>query len=83
VSDGREIDGRPDRVEHRPWPLPDEPWILKQSWNDLLLVHWPVSRDTLREMVPAYLELDTHENESWLTIAPFRLTDLAPRAFIP
>jgi uncharacterized protein YqjF (DUF2071 family) len=81
--DGKKTDARPDRAEHRPWPVPDEPWILKQSWNDLLFVHWPVSRDTLRETVPAYLELDTYENESWLTITPFRLTDLAPRGLPP
>ena len=24
-------------TEHRPWPLPAEPWIMTQIWNDLLI----------------------------------------------
>jgi uncharacterized protein YqjF (DUF2071 family) len=66
-------------VGNRPWPLPDEPWILKQAWNDLLFAHWPVARDRLRELVPAVLDLDLFDNEAWLTITPFRLSDLSPR----
>jgi uncharacterized protein YqjF (DUF2071 family) len=66
-------------VRNRQWPLPDEPWILKQAWNDLLFAHWPVARDQLRERVPAFLELDLFDNQAWLTIAPFRLSDLGPR----
>jgi uncharacterized protein YqjF (DUF2071 family) len=66
-------------VRSRQWPVPDEPWILKQAWNDLLFAHWPVARDRLRERVPASLELDLFENQAWLTITPFRLSDLSPR----
>lgn len=66
-------------VSHREWPVPDEPWILKQAWNDLLFAHWPVARDRLRELVPAFLELDTFDNEAWLSVTPFRLSDLSPR----
>ncbi len=64
---------------HRPWPLPRDPWILRQAWNTLLFAHWPVARDTLRDLVPRFLELDLFDNNAWLTIAPFRLTDLSPR----
>ena len=66
-------------VSHREWPVPDEPWILKQAWNDLLFAHWPVARDRLRELVPSFLELDTFDNEAWLSVTPFRLSDLSPR----
>jgi uncharacterized protein YqjF (DUF2071 family) len=66
-------------VSHRQWPLPDGPWILKQSWNDLLFAHWPIARDRLRELVPSFLELDTFDNEAWLSVTPFRLSDLSPR----
>jgi uncharacterized protein YqjF (DUF2071 family) len=66
-------------TRNRPWPVPDEPWILKQAWNDLLFAHWPVARDRLRELVPAFLDLDLYDNEAWLSIAPFRLSDLRPR----
>ena len=69
----------PEDVRHRPWPLPDDPWILKQAWNDLLFAHWPIARDRLRELVPSFLELDTFDNEAWLSVTPFRLSDLSPR----
>ena len=68
-----------EEAAHRPWPLPRDPWILKQAWNNLLFAHWPVARDALRDLVPGFLELDLFDNEAWLTIAPFRLTDLSPR----
>jgi len=29
-------------VAHRPWPLPAGPWVMAQSWHDLLFAHWPV-----------------------------------------
>jgi uncharacterized protein len=66
-------------VRHRPWPVPDDPWVLKQAWNDLLFAHWPIARDRLRELVPPFLELDTFDNEAWVSVTPFRLTDLSPR----
>ena len=66
-------------TRNRQWPLPDEPWILKQAWNDLLFVHWPVARDRLRALVPSWLDLDVFDNQAWLTISPFRLSDLSPR----
>jgi uncharacterized protein YqjF (DUF2071 family) len=70
-------------VRGRPWPLPEAPWVLKQAWNDLLFAHWPVARDRLRELVPSFLELDLFDGQAWLTIAPFRLSDLSPRGVPP
>jgi uncharacterized protein YqjF (DUF2071 family) len=69
----------PEDARHRPWPVPDTPWILKQAWNDLLFAHWPIARDRLRELVPSFLEIDIFDNEAWLSVTPFRLSDLSPR----
>jgi uncharacterized protein YqjF (DUF2071 family) len=66
-------------VGHRPWPVPSTPWILRQSWHDLMFAHWPVARDRLRELVPSFLEIDTFDAEAWLGIVPFHLSDLSPR----
>jgi uncharacterized protein YqjF (DUF2071 family) len=66
-------------VRHRQWDPPDEPWIFRQAWNHLLFAHWPVARDRVRELVPAFLELDTFDNEAWLSVTPFRLSDLSLR----
>ena len=72
-----------DDVAHRPWPLPEGPWIMTQSWHDLLFAHWPVDARALREKVPAGLELDTFEGQAWLGIVPFHMTNVAPRGVPP
>ena len=33
---------------HRPWPIPERPWIGRQVWNDLAFLHWPVPAALLR-----------------------------------
>jgi uncharacterized protein YqjF (DUF2071 family) len=68
-----------EHTAHRPWPLPDGPWIMTQSWHDLLFAHWPVSARELREAVPAGLEVDVFDNQAWLGVVPFRMTNVAPR----
>ena len=71
-----------DDVSHRPWPLPAEPWIMTQTWNDLLFAHWPVARSTLRGLVPSQLDLDLFDDQAWIGIVPFHMTNVAPR-FVP
>lgn len=66
-------------VAHRPWSMPDEPWIMTQSWHDLLFAHWPVDKRRLREKVPPGLELELFDNQAWVGIVPFRMTNVAPR----
>ena len=67
------------QVSHRPWPLPDAPWIMTQSWHDLLFAHWPVAVDALRELIPPGLELELFDQRAWLGVIPFRMTNVAPR----
>jgi uncharacterized protein YqjF (DUF2071 family) len=66
-------------VAHRPWPMPNSPWLMTQSWHDLLFAHWPVDRELLRSKVPQGLELDLYEGEAWISVVPFRMTNVAPR----
>jgi uncharacterized protein YqjF (DUF2071 family) len=69
-------------VAHRPWPLPDRPWVMTQTWHDLLFAHWPMDPAHLRPLVPAGFELDLFEGEAWLGIVPFRMTNVAPRGVL-
>lgn len=68
-----------NETAHRPWPMPDAPWIMTQTWHDLLFAHWPVDADALRSNLPAGFELDLHEGQAWVGIVPFRMTNVAPR----
>jgi uncharacterized protein len=64
---------------HRPYPMPNVPWIMTQSWHDLLFAHWPVAVDELRALVPPGLELDLFGHQAWVGIIPFHMTNVAPR----
>ena len=68
-----------DDVAHRPWPLPDGPWFMTQSWHDLLFAHWPIDARALQEKLPAGLPLDTYDGQAWLGVIPFHMTNVAPR----
>lgn len=63
----------------RPWPVPDRPWVLVQSWRDLLFAHWPVAPAALRPRIPASLTLDTFDGDAWIGVIPFRISHIAPR----
>jgi uncharacterized protein YqjF (DUF2071 family) len=66
-------------IAHRPWPLPAGPWVMAQSWHDLLFVHWPLPAPLLRPHIPACLELDTFEGQAWLAVVPFRMSGVRLR----
>ena len=75
---------KPDEIlrqtAHRPWPLPQGAWVMRQTWDRLLFAHWPVHFDTLRPLVPAALELDRYDGVAWLGVVPFLMSNVRPRA---
>ena len=71
-----------EQTAHRPWPMPAGPWLMTQTWHDLLFAHWPVDPlddVTLRARVPASFEIDRFDGQAWLGIVPFHMTNVAPR----
>ena len=66
-------------VAHRPWPLPRRPWLMRQTWNDLLFAHWPVEPALLRPLVPGSFELDTFDGAAWVGVVPFWMSGVALR----
>jgi uncharacterized protein YqjF (DUF2071 family) len=68
-----------DQTEHRPYPLPGGPWVLRMRWHALLFMHWPVPEDSLRPLIPPVLKLDTFDGAAWLGVTPFRMTNVRPR----
>lgn len=56
---------------------------MEQTWNDLLFAHWPVSSEILRALVPAKLELDTFEGQTWVAVTPFHMTGIRARWLPP
>ena len=59
--------------------MPPDPWVMTQTWHDLLFAHWPFEPEQLAPRIPAGLELDTFDGRAWLAIVPFVMTNVAPR----
>ena len=72
-----------NETAHRPWPLPDEPWVMFQTWRDLLFAHWPVAPKALRRVVPEPIPIDMFDGTAWLGIVPFEVTGLRTRGTPP
>jgi uncharacterized protein len=70
-------------VEHRPWPLPKDPWIMTQDWDDLLFIHWAVPVEAMRQIVPSVLPLDTFDGKAWIGVVPFGISSFRPRWVVP
>jgi uncharacterized protein YqjF (DUF2071 family) len=69
--------------EHRPWPLPDRPWVMGQTWEHLLFAHWRVPFDALRAAVPPQIPLDTFDGSAWVGVTPFAVTGMRARFSMP
>src|SRR5215210_3461537 len=68
---------------HRPWPLPTGPWVMGQTWCDLLFAHWPVEPSALEAVVPRELPLDLWDGQAWLGVTPFTVRGAHPRGLPP
>ena len=69
-----------ESTAHRPWPMPRAPWLMTQSWHDLLFAHWRVDVSDVRRAVPAPFDLDLFDGEAWLGVVPFYMTNVGLRA---
>lgn len=73
----------PDSIDRiSPTLRPPGSPVMKQTWSDLLFLHWRVSAKDLRSLVPAGLEIDTVHGEAWVGLVPFTVTGARPR-FVP
>jgi len=68
-----------DRLAMRTRP-PGWP-IMYQSWDKLLFLHWPISAELLRPLIPPRLHIDTFEGMAWVGMTPFTMWDIRPVCF--
>ena len=65
-----------DRVA--PTCRPAGPIAGSQRWRSLLFMHWSVAADSLRQFVPAELELDLYEGKAFVGVVPFEMEGVRP-----
>ncbi|KGR89372.1 hypothetical protein CD32_00405 [Lysinibacillus odysseyi 34hs-1 = NBRC 100172] len=68
---------------HRPWPLPDIPWTMRQTWSNLLFAHYPIQYEELRKVVPKALDLNTYDGMCWIGVVPFQMSGVRLRGLPP
>ncbi len=64
---------------HRPWQLPQSPWVMAQSWQRLLFAHWALPVEVMRPYIPSALTLDTFEGMAYIGIVPFLMNHVRAR----
>jgi uncharacterized protein YqjF (DUF2071 family) len=83
AADARRQPKALEEASHRPWPLPEEPWLMGQTWSTLLFAHWRVDPAALERLVPPQLPLDLREGCAWLGVTPFLISGLRLRGAPP
>jgi uncharacterized protein YqjF (DUF2071 family) len=83
VSDARRQPRTLALRDHRPWPLPDRPWLQGQTWHHLLFAHWPVDPEALRPLVHPAIPIDLWQGRAWIGVTPFEVGGAHPRRLPP
>ena len=55
------------------------PAVLEMWWRDIATAHWRADASVLSSMLPRGLALDRFEGDAWLSVVPFRMTDVRVR----
>jgi uncharacterized protein YqjF (DUF2071 family) len=70
-------------TSHRPWPLPTRPWVMGQTWHDLLFAHWAVPAEGIERLLPPPLRPQLYGGRAWLGVTPFVVSGVHPRGAPP
>jgi len=62
------------QTQHRPFPIPTGPWFSPQLWEHVLFYNIPVSPEALQATLPPGMQVDTFEDQAWVSLVPFQLS---------
>ncbi|MDG2126007.1 MAG: DUF2071 domain-containing protein [Verrucomicrobiales bacterium] len=51
---------------------------MRQSWKNLLFLHWQYDPPTLQRLLPKGLQIDTFNDQAYLGIVPFFMANIRP-----
>ncbi len=57
--------------------------VMRQSWRDLLFLHWPIPPGQLRPLIPSQLDLDLFEGTAYVGLVPFTMIGVRPVGLPP
>lgn len=67
------------RMRERPTGRP----VMKQSWQELLFLHWDFPVEQIQATLPPGLYVDTYDGKAWLGVVPFWMRNIRPWWFPP
>lgn len=67
---------------HRPPPMPG-PALLRQSWVDVVFVHWRVEPDAVAHLLPAGTRPDTLDGVTYVGLVAFRVPNTLALCSVP
>ena len=70
------------KTDHIPFQMPIRSFALNQEWRHLSFLHWIVDKKYILPYIPKGLELDTYNNDAYISTIPFLMKDVRPR-FLP
>lgn len=76
------------QTDHRSYPPPRAPWVMRMTWLNLLFMHWPVPAAALRPHIPDDLVIDTYTggpfvDQAFIGVVPFRMAGTRGRCLPP
>lgn len=51
---------------------------MRQSWRDLLFLHFSTDPQKIQQLLPKQLTVDTHDEKAWVGLVPFRMQGIRP-----
>lgn len=57
--------------------------VMRQTWRQLLFLHWVVDPGMLAETLPEGIHLDLFEGKAYLGVVPFYMRNIRPRGLPP
>ena len=69
-----------EAVRQRP---PHELPAMRQTWSELLFLHWTTDPEIWRKTLPEGLHLDTCDGAAWVGVVPFRMNRIRPSCLPP
>jgi uncharacterized protein YqjF (DUF2071 family) len=67
------------QARERPLGFP----VMRQTWSNLLFLHWPVNPEILASRLPPGLRVDTFDGKAWLGVVPFFMDRVRPSLLPP
>ncbi len=52
--------------------------VMRQSWRELLFLHWALAPERIRPLISRELELDLFEGKAYVGLVPFTMTGVRP-----